>query len=809
MLIPNVSAQFTNDGFYRVQNYGTKRYLYLTDNKGSYDMARDVGDFGALQLYSGHEKTVSDPSCILYIKRFGSQIDIQGQGVGIYNLVSRYVDLKDVTTGAFKGTYTVSATESGVTKYLDDETTIQDFEKGVVGTNRSSPYRNWLIHPVISSDDSNYFGITPTISVNGKYYYPLYAAFPFRAVSSGMKIYKVANCDEELGYAVLSEITGIVPALTPVLIECSSNSPSDNRLDLIESSASPLADNLMRGSLFCNYERRIKSADAVTAYNQSRMRILGVTSEGKLGFLNSTENLNEIEGGFFIPSNTSYLWVNYSCPSELTVVTEAEYAEIIANRTYTITYKIDGEVYKTEQLKVGQPINADTPSREGYVFNGWQELPETMPAKDITITGSYTPLNFNITYELDGMVYKVVSVPCGSTIVPLEVTKEGYTFSGWDGLPTIMPAQDITVSGSFSLGSYKLIYTIDGEVYEVQTLIYGTDITPLANPSRDGYTFSGWSSIPSTMPGHDVTITGSYTPLVYTLKYMVDGTLYQQEEVPCGTSIVALPAPEKDGYTFKAWEGLPSVMPAGDLTVTAVYDPQIFILTYMVDGVIYQTQEVPCGTVLTPIDYPVKEGYVFSGWGEVPSTMPPSDLTLKGTFSIGVYKLEYVLNGAKYNNYVFFSRTYKYGQSITPYTQTPAAIAGYTFMGWGEVPAKMPGHDVKVYGEYKVNIYKVSYYVDGKLVNQQEVAYGDPIPPYTYRYGTLVITDDYWQGTRYSTMPAKNVDYSCSKDFVDRIDVLSSDENDGKKVFDLSGRRVSAMKAKGMYIVNGKIVLKQ
>ena len=62
MLISNVSAQFSGDGFYRVQNFGTKRYLYLTDNTGSYDMKRDIGDFGALQLFQGQEKTISDPS---------------------------------------------------------------------------------------------------------------------------------------------------------------------------------------------------------------------------------------------------------------------------------------------------------------------------------------------------------------------------------------------------------------------------------------------------------------------------------------------------------------------------------------------------------------------------------------------------------------------------------------------------------------------------------------------------------------------------------------------------------------------------
>ena len=166
-------------------------------------MKRDIGDFGALQLYKGHEKTISDPASILYIKQYGSQIDIQGQGVGIYQIVKRYVDLVSIKTGPFAGTYTVSASEAGITKYLDDEEISTSIPDGVVGTNRGSPWRNWLIYPVKSNTDE-YFGVTPLFSVNGKYYYPLYAAFPYKAASAGVKIFTVVKYDLELGYAVIS-----------------------------------------------------------------------------------------------------------------------------------------------------------------------------------------------------------------------------------------------------------------------------------------------------------------------------------------------------------------------------------------------------------------------------------------------------------------------------------------------------------------------------------------------------------------------------------------------------------------------------
>lgn len=933
VLIPNVSAQFTTDGFYRIQNYGTKRYLYLTDNTGLYDMKRDVGDFGALQLYTGQERTISDPACILYIKKYGTQIDIQGQGVGIYQIVNRYVDLRD-GTGSFKGTYTVSATEAGITKYLDDEETSRDFDTGVVGTNRSSPYRNWLIHPVSSSDD-NYFGISPLFFVKGKYYYPFYAAFPFKVASSGMKVYKVGKYDIELGYAVLSEVTGVVPARTPVLIECSSDAASNNRLDLVESSDSPLSGNCLNGVFFCNFERRGRSSAAITAYNADKMRVIGKTSEGNLGFIKSTQYLKQIEGNYYLPSNTSYMNVPSDCPSELTAIPEAEYNEIVANHPYTITYMIDGKVYKTEKLKPGQTINADTPTREGYNFSGWSGLPATMPAQSITVTGSFIPVNFTITYVLDGTVYKVVPVPCGSSITPLTVTKEGYVFSGWNGLPTTMPAHDITVTGSFTIGSYKLIYMIDGVVYQTQTLTYGAAITPLDNPTREGYTFSGWSSIPATMPDHDVTITGSYTSIVYTLRYMIDGELYQEMQVPCGQTITPPTPPEKEGCTFKEWGGLPSVMPAADLIVTAVYEANKYVLTYVVDGAVYKTIEVAYGTLITPIDYPVKEGYVFSGWSGMPEKMPAADVTVSGTFTIGSYTLQYIINVAEYKNYVYYSRKYKFGQSITPYTRNPFDINGYTFIGWGETPTTMPGHDVNVYanykgkdytityilegveyqkmtvacgdtipelipvktgysfsgwknlpitmparnitvtgqfsinsyvleyvlemgkkggiqpyysesytygeeitpltsapsvdgytfigwgeipstmpakdvtvvGKYEANIYKVYYYIGKKLVYQQEVAYQDSIPPYTFVSDTLIVKSDEWKGAKYDVMPAEDVKYTSPKKVA--IDALYAEEEEEKMRFDLSGRQVSAMKAKGIYIVNGRKILKQ
>ena len=74
-----------------------------------------------------------------------------------------------------------------------------------------------------------------------------------------------------------------------------------------------------------------------------------------------------------------------------------------------------------------------------------------------------------------------------------------------------MPAYDVTITGSFTKGAYKLTYMLDGVVYKTISYDYGDAITPEPAPTKEGYTFSGWSEIPATMPAHDVTVTGTFT----------------------------------------------------------------------------------------------------------------------------------------------------------------------------------------------------------------------------------------------------------------------------------------------------------
>ena len=179
---------------------------------------------------------------------------------------------------------------------------------------------------------------------------------------------------------------------------------------------------------------------------------------------------------------------------------------------YNLVYIVDGVEYKKSVIEQGTSIIAEEePSKEGYTFSGWSEIPETMPAHDVTVTGTFTINKYKLIYKVDDAEYKSYEVEYGASITAeTEPTKEGYTFSGWSEIPDSMPAHDVTVTGTFSINSYKLTYVIDEKVYKETMYEYGATITPEPQPEGDYQTFE-WTDLPETMPAHDVVVYATYT----------------------------------------------------------------------------------------------------------------------------------------------------------------------------------------------------------------------------------------------------------------------------------------------------------
>lgn len=320
---------FVSNGYYRVCNLVTNRYVYVTDDKDFYDISRDVGDFQAIQLWKDINRAISDPASVIYIQKVsGDNYDLKAQGTGVHDLTGYYVGVKKQSNG----TYEVSATAHGITKYLTDDEQSKTRAKGKMGTNGTGNYRKWIVDQLTTNHATNYFGITPSIELGGKYYQPFYASFPFKAVSPDMHIFYISDDIGEL--ALLQEIEGEVPANTPVIIECASADPSQNRLELLISSSAKVTGNRLCGVYFRNNSRPKESINAYTQFNPTTMRVFSV-SNGKLVLTNnapdrvietsvidwSDPNENSIRIQC-LPANTCYFKISGDTPDEIALTSD-------------------------------------------------------------------------------------------------------------------------------------------------------------------------------------------------------------------------------------------------------------------------------------------------------------------------------------------------------------------------------------------------------------------------------------------------------------------------------------------------------
>jgi len=243
-------------------------------------------------------------------------------------------------------------------------------------------------------------------------------------------------------------------------------------------------------------------------------------------------------------------------------------AEFMVN-TYTLTYTVDNEIYKEFDVDYGSSIVPEAfPEKEGHTFSGWEGLPKTMPSHDVTVTGSFTINSYTTTFKIGDEVIESKEVVFGQPVVsPDAPVKEGYTFNGWDNVPETMPSHDLEIIGSYTVNSYKLTYIVDGETYKELDVDFGSELVA-ETLEKEGHTFSGWEGLPETMPSHDVTVTGSFVINYYTLAVYLDDQLFYTEEVEYGATI-NIPEPEvPDDRKFDGWqENIPETMPAHDLEI--------------------------------------------------------------------------------------------------------------------------------------------------------------------------------------------------------------------------------------------------
>lgn len=457
------------------------------------------------------------------------------------------------------------------------------------------------------------------------------------------------------------------------------------------------------------------------------------------------------------PSKTGYEFVSWdkdivTMPSANTIV-NAVFSAI----PYTIKYFVNGDLISafTETHYYGDPITIrEDYYQEGYSFSGWDTtLPATMPANDINISGTTTIIDYTLAFTVDGAPVLEQTYHFGDTVSAQveDPSKTGYNFIGWSQeTPQTMPSHDVIIEAIFEIISITVYYKLDSATtYTAITYDYGQAISAITEPSKTGYSFTGWNpSLPATAGTTDIVTYAEFSINTYTVTYVVEGETPTVVEYEYGETIQPVSDPSKTGYTFTGWSpAIPETMPDRNLVITAQFTANRHTIRWVVDDVTKYIDTYDYGDTINVRPDETKEGYSFSGWDtQLPVTMDDNDYVVSGTFSINQYTLTFLINGTLYT-----AITGDYGSAVVE--PTPI-FEGYTFSGWNAaVPSTMPASNMTFTGTKTVNQYTATYVIDSSFYTAITYNYGEIITyPEVIRSGVTVS----W--TRdYVTMPATDI----------------------------------------------------
>ena len=296
------TAQITGDGYYRIQNNGSERYITITDNVlTNISASSSIIDYGNITTWFW-DNVKSNPASIIYIKAVGSEFDLSAQGISVHDITGgkAYVSLNQRSSDKSIYLIQASATQGGVkvSKTLFDGSTSDDYD--YVNDDGKTTHQYWRIKPV--NTDDNYIGITPTVQTNDGWYGTIYASFPFKLVSSGMTAYYVDGI--QTGQFQLKKITDEVkPAATPMIIKCSSNDAAQNMILPVDAATTAPTGNLLSGTYFAS---SLRNHVVRVEFDKNTMRVLGKDASGNLIFTQAEESY--LTKKKYIPKNTAYLY---------------------------------------------------------------------------------------------------------------------------------------------------------------------------------------------------------------------------------------------------------------------------------------------------------------------------------------------------------------------------------------------------------------------------------------------------------------------------------------------------------------------
>jgi len=308
---------------------------------------------------------------------------------------------------------------------------------------------------------------------------------------------------------------------------------------------------------------------------------------------------------------------------------------------------------------------ADEPTREGFTFTGWNPALPTTVTEPITVTAQWEaePVYHAITWALaDGAWAEGFTPPAtvldGETLDIAEAdepTREGFTFTGWSPtLPTTV-TEAITVTAQWEAepvyhaitwalagGAWADGFTPPATVLDGETL----DVAESDEPTREGFTFTGWSPTLPTTVTEPITVTAQWEaePVYHAITWALAGGAWADGFTPPATvldgetlDIAESDEPTREGFTFTGWNPTLPTTVTEPITVTAQWEaePVYHAITWALAGGAWAEGFTPPATVLdgetldiAEADEPTREDFIFTGWNPVLPTTVTEPITV-------------------------------------------------------------------------------------------------------------------------------------------------------------------------------------
>ncbi len=473
----------------------------------------------------------------------------------------------------------------------------------------------------------------------------------------------------------------------------------------------------------------------------------------------------------WVDENGNYLTSDTVVKGNITYT--AEFKEVQAPRT--VTWIIDGVRHETKwgvdetPSYAGTPIKPDSNGNK-YEFSHWEpEITVVVAGKDYEYTAVFaeSAKDYTATFDLNGGSYagdtEVIYNKTNGLSMP-RPTKDGYTFAGWrivsnggtwtnTDLLTYSKYTGLWGDVSFKAEYTAVEYTIkeekdDGTVEEHKYTIESTGTLPA--PVKEGFVLTGWMIVSAegnwiagdtvaadkVLAGMfgNVTIHPLWTARLYKITW-ISGEITQTSEFKYGDPVVTYPPVAKAGFTA-AWDKtVPTVMPAEDLTFSAVYTPIQYYLRFNVAGGSAVENFYYDTTTDMVLPTPTRDGAIFDGWkvsagngSWLKGQVYDGGAALKGTYGnatltaqwkLQTYEVKWVID--EENNIVKVSRWYH--GAMPSYDGTPVKASdeynSYKFIGWDKEIVTVT-EDVIYTAQFEATerIYTVKWNVDGFTITQ-------------------------------------------------------------------------------------------